>query len=635
MTMMPSGLAAVAAKETSMVSPDILVERALKRLCEQARESYRGPMARARKERAECLRIYAGPYAENAVSHPMNMMHQMATSIVANLTSSDPVPEVTPKRTYALRGFADMLAAHMSERIREMKFRDIERDVLIDALMCFGVFKVGIESAGYSLEYFGENFDPGRTYICRISPDDFIIDCSARHRDEASFQGHRYRTTMDRLASVLTPQEMGSIPKWTDRTSTDMQGENVMLGRSRTDEFMDFRDLLEMYIPPGVLSRSALVVTLPGDIENLVMVESGGRCKPVAIREYDGPEGGDYSVLGFNQIPDSVLFAAPMGMMRDLGEMVGELARHNIEADRRHKRIILAEEDGGNDEEVEEIRDSQDCDIVRVRRVGGYNAVEMGGASERANQSLSLNMSYFSRMSGTDLMSGNPLMRGKSGDVTATEVEEVSGRLGVVLDSLERVFYEHTDETFSKFAFYEMKNPQLNVQLALESMGIQIPVVLDADTVSENDLADYNLQIRRGSMRRMPEAEKSKRLTEWAASIPLLGVQLFQAFGPGFNIKGYLKATSRGLLTPAELEEIFMDPQGSLENMAMMQTLMQINGQQEAAGGAGMETPDRAPGIPGSSAMPNSFQTGNRSGNFDKNQITDRTKQGMRQPSPA
>lgn len=611
---MPMALADSMAKPITGSEDPIGFESAVLRLASDIRSAFwqREP---SRTERRELLRLFSGPYAAVPASVPVNMLHQMFVSIVANLTAADPTTEVSPRNTSGLKGFAMVLAEYLSSRLRDMRYRDVEAEVLMDALTMEGIVKVGVASAGYSVELYGEEVDPGKTYACRVSPDDYFIDTTARHREEALFQGHRYRSTRSVLEAYLTPDEIDRLPKWIERAMTKERGDTVTKrpGMRDGEGFVTLYDLIDVYVAPGVLSREPLILTLPGDPYNVDQVLSTMGGSPViSAREYDGPEFGPYEVLGFNPIPDSTAFAAPGGIVRDLAEMAGMLAKHNADADLTHKSVVLVDENT-TDAEFTSVRNARNQGMVKVKNPGGYVTAEMGGSTDRGQQSQQFFMSLFSRMSGSDMLSGNPVQR-SGGDVTATEVSEVSERLSVMLDSMERTLYRHGDRVVGQIAWYETQNPMLSAEVVLSQMGVTIPMRLTAEDFRENNILDYHLRIRRGSMRRMSETAKARFISQWGATQPMIAAQLAQLFGPGFNVVEYLRLTAAGAIEPADLEAMFPAPE-----------LMMLN--QAAANGPGMAQQGeiRKPGLPGSPGMPGGSMTGAASPNFDTGANTEAT----------
>lgn len=628
MSMMQQVPVAVAsALGSDRADPANAVNRSIKRLASSVQRSYRR-MEGGRKERREILSLYGGPYVNTVTGMPINLMHQMLTALMANIAAENPKAEVSPRTSAAMAGYGIMLAQHLTNRLMTLNYRDTERLVLLDALTLFGVVKVGVANAGYTLNYNGEEVDPGETYICRVSPDDYIIDCSARTRAEATFEGHRYRSTRDRLEMTLTPEEVDRVPRWAIRSADDTAEALTMprnvLG-SGDGDFVEWFDLIDLYIPAGVLSREALILTLPGDPQNCSDMFGAYGERPL-IREadrYDGTSDGPYEVFGLNPIPDSTLFAAPAGMLRDLAQMTADLGRHVADADSTTKSLLMYKT-GTPSNEVDSIRRAPSSAMVEVENPSNYVQTQMGGSTDRSQQSLGFYMTLFSQMSGSDLLSGNSINRG-SRDVTATETQEVAGRLSVIVDSIEREFYEHGDRVIRKLAYYETQSPFLSAEMNLSSMGINIPVTLDYDTASRQDLLDYTMKITRGSMRRVSEGQQARNLLQWAANAPMVALQLAQAMGPGFDVVAFLEMTSDGMVDPAKVQRAFPAPQLMMQGMAQTQAAAQQAAQQAAGGG---QDPVRRPGMPGG-AIPGGAATGAASPAFDTQANTEATMRAM------
>lgn len=592
-----------------------------KRLLESITQSWKDERRkRMLAEYYNARRMWSGPLADlhvwpyngelgnpnyNPVSSaPVNVMHQTIASLEANLLATDPSVQIRPKFLPSYRRFGQIVAAHAQKRLHDMRFIEEERVCFKDALMGMGIMKIGEYGAGYEFEWYGSKIEPGQRYICRVSPSDYCISRQARDRFEAEWECERYKTTTDRLMGVLTPSEIDRLPKTAERADKRQRGENAV-----NDQFVEFHDLIDIWVPPGVLSREALTLTVAGTPDGFSAIKDGADQYLIREpREWDGPSSGPYEVYGFNRIQDTPYYAAPAIMLRDMAQMIGDLSRHIIESDQTSADLLI-HRDTVSPEEKSAIRSAKHLDVIGVEDPSAYQQVQRGGSTERSHQSLSLHLQMYGQMSGSGILSATGIQK-KSGDTTATEAEEVASRLNVLLDGMERRIYEHTDRVLEKFCWYEFRDPMLNSPVRLKTGGVEMAYVVTSGQIDLYGLHEINLEVRRGSMRRVNEQARIKRLMEWASGPVPIGVQIKQAFGDGFDLIAWLRLTSDGLVDPVDIDELIPDPNAlSLAIAKMVAT--------GAAMGKGGEGPDRRPGTPGSSAIEGASQTGNRGSGFD------------------
>lgn len=577
-------------------------------------------------------RIYAGPMADTntwtfpvapgfenpSTATPLNVLNQTASSLVANILHSDPDVEPSSRRTPQYRAFADMVAARMKWLLWKSRYVEQERLCFLDALMGCGVMVVGEHAAGVEFEFNGKTYQPGETYACRVSPVDWLISVNARDREETEYEGHRYRTTADRLVSVLEPEEIDRLPKYSQRSDPERHSKN-----EADDNFVQFYDLMDLYIPPRVLSREGLVLTLAGDPAHMEAISSADSVlNVIRVREYDGPDGGPYEVYGFNRVQDSPYYAAPLVVVRDIAEMVGDLSRHNMMSDQTAADIILHRDDA-SPEEADAVRTAKHLTMVAVKDETAYKQVTRGGSTEQSHRSLQTHLQLYGMVSGSGILSANGISK-TSGDTTATEAEEASSRLNVILSGLERVVYDHGDRVLDKMKWYELRSPYLNQMVNLKISGVDQVMMLNAQTVSAYDLADSEVVMRRGSMRRVDDQIRAKKTMEWASMAPMMGAQIKQLFGDGFDLVKFLKVTSRGVLDPADVDSILPNPESLISGM-----LQAGNTAHEATPRPGAPV-GRRPGTPGSPAIEGSSRTGNRSTSFDLSGVRGNTMEAVR-----
>lgn len=572
-----------------------------------------------RKARRSIMEMYAGDHYHgrlggdgDAALYPVNMLHRGMHTTATLMTARRPKAEVRPKTVAALRGLCVLLQHRLNFLIEEMRLDEIEYLCTLDAMSMVGVVQTGLAPSN-PLEVFGELIDPGRPFVARVSPDCYFVDGQAKDYSERMFEGHSYRTTRCRLLELLDADTIDRIPRSMNSHRGDKTAEilDPVFG-----DFVELYDLTDVYFPAGVLSRSPMRATLAGSPESLstyLKTGEGGR-DIVYVREpfeYEGPEGGPYTLLRFADVPDSPMPTAPAAFWKTLANMVNALAEHIIEADSTMANIIGVDPTAGDDA-VEQLRTAGPQSIIKFDSLGGVQQLTKGGAPDRARESLSMFMQLLNQESGnTDMLSG---VRSKAGgsDVTATEVNTLATQLSARLETMTDRLYRFTDEVLRKIAWYDVRDPSMDFGVQIQRAGVNMELRLTADDLSGFEDFDYNIQVQRGSMARRSDEEKASAVTQAAATVFPVAGQIAQMFGDAFNVGAFIRAATNGILEPQELEEIFPDPDLAARNAA-----------KAAAGAPGGK--QRRYGLPGTDGQVNGQFTGASSPNFDIESNTEAT----------
>lgn len=615
---------AATARTRETISPEMSRHRfggAVKRLATSVAASWKEGENR-RLWRQKYLSAYMGDHCDGApgdqLKRPVNVFHRAMNLIAGTIASTDPTVEIGPRASNIFRGAANARAFLHTNLLRELKYRHTERLVILDALMDIGIAQVGVAASELATDGqtdVGVAMDPGRPFICRRSPADFIFDAAARTVLDQNYSGHRYRCTTDGLRMLgLDDDEITALPKWIERPGrTDGETERMGMGDDRRmdlAEFVELSDLIDLWIAPGVLSREPLILTLPGDPNNIDqrISEMGSRAFVREPREWAGPQLGPYSYLIFNETPDNHRGTPDAGFFKILADMIAALSAAKIDGDLRARKIVLAGE-SFDQSDVQALENSRSNSVLRVKDPRDAQSVEMGGAGVQVIESLRTFMSLFDTETSANLLSGANAGTGKS--TTAAEVQALQGHLAARINTREQAFYEHADDVVTRLDFYVGNDPLLDTEVVFERMGFKFPVRVTPEMFRDNDGAEWAFQVRRGSFRRLTDEAKGKAVMQFAVGVVPVGIDVaIKAAQAGirFNLTEFYKMASAGALDSADIEALVDDG-----GVTAMQNMM-LAAQPAAQGG---ETPLRRPGLPGTASIKGNMNTGSASPNFD------------------
>jgi hypothetical protein len=190
-----------------------------------------------------------------------------------------------------LRRKARKLQAIINRTLEEIAFIDSVSDVVIDSLFGWGVLKVGLEAAvpGGVVDFENWRQDPGRFFGARVSPLQFVFDDTCTAFEPAKWRGHS-EWIEDDIALEVYPKARDIL----EAMGTDKRRTRESPGQGDASEALyPEYELLHLH-----LKRENVIVTIPSNPDKMGI-------RPIDEREYHGPEGGEYYMLGFLRPPDS------------------------------------------------------------------------------------------------------------------------------------------------------------------------------------------------------------------------------------------------------------------------------------------------------------------------------------------
>jgi len=338
-------------------------------------------MAKLRRASAEIRRQYAGHLVveDGAPKGQPVIINKLQDAIriwLQNMATGE--PRVSIETPYPnLRPFAFQFELAVNRHLSEILLGDVFARGTLDAMFSAGVFKTGLGvGAPEVFEADGELIDPGRPFSDTIFIDDLMIDMSAKSYDKVDMIGDRYLRPKKWVEEMMRKAKSGEpVATIDDRMQSQMMPEPSMSGTQEGDERARIYDnvwVWDMYLPK----------------ENTMVTIADGADEPIAVWEWDGPEGGPYDMLGWYFTPGYPLPIPPAASLFELHMYANELMRKVGRQANRQKEVLVAEQ--GAEKAAAIIRESSDGGVVIVPRgsLAQMKDMKYGGADPLMMQAL-------------------------------------------------------------------------------------------------------------------------------------------------------------------------------------------------------------------------------------------------------
>lgn len=545
---------------------------------------------------------------------PFNMLHQGVSTVVPHLTGSEPVAKFVPKRI-GMEAPAYLMSEALMHLNREQKMLRVFRRVVMDAMFGPGIMFTHIDLSGSEADDQVQ-FDPMEVFTRRISPDDYVLDASCRHRDERLFEGHTSRGRREMMLAMGFPDEfVEAMPDFRERHEgegtlfSDINHENA--NSEDADALGDHGYYTQIWLP-----HEKVFVYVPGFRQQDLSVNL-----PMVIQDYYGPDAGPYTVLGFDEAPDYPLPIAPVGIWMDMHLAVNLMAGRIIHNAKVMKQLLLVENEAKD--EADMVRTAPDNGVVPVRDPSKFNMVQFGGLSNDTTNAFQL----FQRLSSA--IQGNSDFLGgiKSSAKTATEAEMLSAAGNVRLVDMQGMVEHAVRDACEVRAWHIFpgNNPDANMPLHTMVNNVMLFLPFNADVVS-GEFTSMHFDIEVGSMLKKDERQETIDKMDHGQLI-LQALEMEMMSGGRFNAEEFIRITGRNVWKPGELERVFRSTDTMLNQMLGAQPNVQI--QQQAQMGTRLGQVANRPGRPGRPGMPGRLQTGSASRNYDTGEIASGTREAM------
>ena len=274
---------------------------------------------------------------------PVNMLKLAVQISIRSLAARSPRVLISTREP-SLRATAANLELAVNDIPLEIGFEETLRQFVLEALFTIGVCKIGLSKVS---EIMGVPY--GKPFVDIITMDNYFVDMTAEHRSEIQYEGNDYWLTVDAI------KELGWLTKDKLRELGDGPGEAVgsddRAGVGSSDESKQpFKK--RIWVRDVWLPEERRIVTYAPKLDKLLNDEA-----------FDGPKHGPYYVLGFSDVPGSLLPLSPVSVLRDLNELANALFRKlGCQADDQ-KRVLGFP--GGDDEGVQNFKGAKDGEGIQ------------------------------------------------------------------------------------------------------------------------------------------------------------------------------------------------------------------------------------------------------------------------------
>lgn len=425
---------------------------------------------------------------------PVNSMEELASTLSMAIAARNPQVLVSTF-VEGLVPQAERFQMRLNKLVREINLAKTFRAVIVNAVFGPGVVRVGVE-ADRKNQVGGYLHNIGQPFADVIHHSNLVIDMSVDDWELVDFIGDRFRRPLDVLQNnpMYDQDEVDRLSSQ-DFGSKDDQGlerEQVLsLGMGQYEQRYRKRvDLYHVWLPH----------------ENLVVTMHLSGNKPLRVVPFDGPEGGPYVTLSFQEIPGQLWPLAPAYTIWDLDDFVNKVYRKIFRQATREKEVFTYF--GEAEDTFRRILDAVDGEAVRTDVQDPVGRVKVGGASPQTIATAIHAHGLLRRRSGTDVMAG----LGPVAD-TATQERIVKGSSDQRVAAMQDRFAEFAEEVVRRLAWYEWTDPLREDVVYRRISGTDYFYgELWSPETREGDFVQYDIHIEPYSMQRQSPASKLQLL---------------------------------------------------------------------------------------------------------------------------
>lgn len=492
-----------------------------------------------RKNRLSAIRQFVGMhYSENGSDKrvPTNFIELAVTVYVRMLAARAPGVLVSTD-IQSLRPFAKDMEIALNQIPKEIGLGSTLQRAVVEAMFSIAVVKVGIGSSGK--EELGVDY--GQPFVDLLSIDDYFFDMSAKTRDSIQYEGNDYWMTVDDARRVFGVDDIEADEHTTDGQDGQERAESVSTNTGG-DIYGDRVWCRDVYLPR--VNK---------------MVSYGVKSNRVfKVVDWDGPIHGPYHTLSFSDVPGNILPLPPVSLWIDMHELGNALFRKlGKQADA--KKTVAAFQ-GGNDEDVERLKNAADGDGIRYSGQKPDN-ITVGGIDAPTLAFYIQIRDLFSYFAGNlDTLGGLSPMTDTVGQDKLLS-EAASAR---VKQMSERTI-DFAKDIFRSLAWYEWTDP-VRQRTIVKKPDAGVPVGVTKKWSMETrdgDFIDYNFDIDVYSMQDDSPSTKLQKIGTVLERFVFPVLPQFAEQGGRVNLQKLCRHIARLSNTP-ELEDIveFVEPDG-------------------------------------------------------------------------
>ncbi len=521
-----------------------------------------------RENRYDAIRQYVGRHfsGDGAMERvPINMI-ELATNIYVNhLVGANPRALVTTKYE-DYRPAAKTLSLAIEETIKRIKLKDALRTCVLEAIFSMGIMKVGID-VRVEMEVENRVVPVIHNFAEAVTLDDWVHDLEATTIRDASFYGNRYRVPVEFVMDnpdfdKTALEQVKPTPKTVYNEQGDMRASTITRGEYYDwDEHETMVELWDLYLP-----RENLMITVSSETSSF---DSIGE-RPLKVMDWEGPPGGPYHFLRFQEVPDGSMPLPPVATWMDLHELANHLFRKSARQAERMKEILMV--GSGGEEDGARIVEANDGEVIRVNSPELIKAIRFGGTDQGVLAMSQLARQLWSASAGNiDVLGGLAPQTDTVGQdqlLNKNANKRVEGMANQVLDL--------TADVVRSIAWWMWDDPIIDLPLQKNiGSGLSIPVRFKPET-RRGRFLEYDIDIHPYSMEYKTPNQRIAQLMQIVQSILVPLMPMAQEQGISLNLEKLIRMIAdyqdlpelEEILTFAARQEDIRRPEGERRKMA-------------------------------------------------------------------
>jgi len=505
------------------------------------------------ERRREALREYAGRfyYEDDGEQRPLNLVTRAIDVLVAYLAAKTGEYEATSRRP-ALRGEAMLLGMAMTRLAHEINWVETSRLCLLDGLLGpKGIVRLGIRVTDEIVTLQGREYNRGQPYARRVSLEDWIFDPAARCREEAAFEGDRYRVPREALleSGLFRNDVVERIPAYESAEHREHDAAPEMssnIGFHQRYELAESVELMDVFYHE---QGRVIKATLPAD-----RVSADDYLR---INVWNGPERGAYEWMEFFPIPDQPHGLPFIAKIREQSDLANAILRKVAQQAEETKRLLVYQLAQGT-EDVNVILDAPNGAAVGIHGdPHDAQVYEFGGVSPDLVAMGNMVMAWNNMQAGNpDLLQG--LSRSRSG--TATEYQGQRENAQSIIEDMAFVHDRFQDRVAEHLAWHLLTDPFIRMPIPYRLPGAeQIELAFDPLRM-EGDHQQFSYRLQPMSMRGLPPEVKAARMLD-LIGLGMHALELEMASGGAWSTEATLRLAGRALGLEEELDQLVRSPE--------------------------------------------------------------------------
>tara|TARA_R100001594_G_scaffold93186_1_gene127529 strand:+ start:2647 stop:4413 length:1767 start_codon:yes stop_codon:yes gene_type:complete len=305
----------------------------------------------------------------------VNLLAITAETYTIGLAAENPRVRVSTEHR-DLWPFAYRYRCNINKMIKEMRFAQTHQQIVLDAFFSIGVSKT-FQREWETIQLEDDVWaDPGRPYVGRVSPDDFVMDMSVKDIRRCRFMVDEYRVAWESIVNDKSydPKIVAKLApssKWDrgeEQTHDITQGSMV-----DDDDYEPMVDLMDVWLP---------------ELNKIGVFARHRQEKPLKLLD-PGPEGGPYDQLIFTDVPDNVMPTSPASNLMGLHLLYNGLLRKQARQAKRQKSNPVFRPTGADD--AKRLQRYGDGEWVKTNDPRNVGVVNQGGV-DQGNVAFSMNV---------------------------------------------------------------------------------------------------------------------------------------------------------------------------------------------------------------------------------------------------